>query len=273
MNTVSIAPLYHVQNIDRIARPKDYDHLNDGELLVHGMFATLQGEGPYAGCPSVFLRLAGCNFGDKIGFCEFCDTDFRLASGMIYDTETLVYKLEDLWTKNTKSKERLLIITGGEPGLQRKNLVNFMWYMYVKGWNIQVETNGTQNKFAVEVQASVPRALLVVSPKAGLSGYGALNVKTWAFGKNVLKVLVDARPESQYHQLPEFVNEWNHYADIYLSPIAVYAKEYKGEVSSAWEEGLINKELTRRNYNYAAKLCLERGYKLSIQQHIFAEIE
>lgn len=33
----------------------------DGKVEVHSAFATIQGEGPFAGRPAIFLRLAGCN--------------------------------------------------------------------------------------------------------------------------------------------------------------------------------------------------------------------
>ena len=40
-------------------------------LFVTSMFFTLQGEGPYAGMPALFIRLAKCNL-----VCSFCDTFF-----------------------------------------------------------------------------------------------------------------------------------------------------------------------------------------------------
>jgi organic radical activating enzyme len=43
-----------------------------GELKIIEIFYTIQGEGPYSGCPSVFIRLAGCNLR-----CSWCDTDFE----------------------------------------------------------------------------------------------------------------------------------------------------------------------------------------------------
>jgi 7-carboxy-7-deazaguanine synthase len=44
----------------------------DGSLDVVDIFPTIQGEGPNAGRPAVFVRLWGCNL-----TCSFCDTDFE----------------------------------------------------------------------------------------------------------------------------------------------------------------------------------------------------
>ena len=39
---------------------------------VQEIFLTIQGEGPYAGTPAIFIRLGGCNLA-----CNFCDTEFE----------------------------------------------------------------------------------------------------------------------------------------------------------------------------------------------------
>ena len=51
--------------------------LDDGQQLwVQEVFYTLQGEGPWTGHPSIFVRLAGCNLK-----CFWCDTDFESSNG------------------------------------------------------------------------------------------------------------------------------------------------------------------------------------------------
>jgi 7-carboxy-7-deazaguanine synthase len=53
------------------------DRHPDGQLDVHSMFYTLQGEGPFAGRPAVFVRLAGCNL--QCPACFYGNTLVKMA--------------------------------------------------------------------------------------------------------------------------------------------------------------------------------------------------
>lgn len=78
---------------DRSVQRQDYSHLDDGELLVSSIFATLQGEGPFAGRRALFIRLAGCNLGGKSvngAGCPFCfaaGTKVQMAYGSVKPIE------------------------------------------------------------------------------------------------------------------------------------------------------------------------------------------
>ncbi len=131
---------------------------DDGsQLEVKHIFPTLQGEGPYTGVPSVFVRLGGCNLA-----CSFCDTDFegfrRHAGGVVSWS-----KLKNWRMKTGKRVRNLVVITGGEP--LRQNIVPLCESLLAQGFKVQIETNGT-------LWRELPKEVdIVCSPKNTGSGY------------------------------------------------------------------------------------------------------
>ncbi len=274
------------QNLDRVVRKSDYAKFED-ELLVTSMFRTIQGEGPYAGFPSVFLRLAGCNFGNKDpdSACQWCDTNFQFDNGLAWKYDAL---LEALTTGLGYNKNDVLVITGGEPTLQR-NLLPFMKLARKAFKIIQIETNGTQAGFYKELEQwhatqelevltealSVHRGIYsVVSPKAVYKA-GRIPKPSDVVLRfsGCLKFVVDANPESPHHKVPEWVNDPDMYnIPIYVSPMARYLRPYSGEVSSIWDQTLIDHETTSKNYEYAAQYAIANNFRLSLQTHLFTAI-
>lgn len=102
-----------------------------GVLDVHSVFLTLQGEGPFAGRPAVFVRLYGCTLQ-----CPGCDTDYtsRCRELNVPDLVNLIA------VEKGSSQAKLVVFTGGEP--MRQNLVPAVTALIAEGWQIQVETNG-----------------------------------------------------------------------------------------------------------------------------------
>ena len=127
-------------------------------LEVKHIFPTLQGEGPYAGHPAVFVRLGGCNLA-----CRFCDTDFvgvdGPGGGKFASADALARAVVDRWPANmSPGVRRLVVCTGGEPLLQMDD--DLVRAFHACGFEIAVETNGTQRP-----PADID--WLCVSPKAG----------------------------------------------------------------------------------------------------------
>lgn len=108
--------------------------IEDGaSLRVQEIFKTVQGEGPHAGRPAIFIRLAGCNLR-----CTFCDTDFE--SG--YENKlTIVQIMERIAAAKQDANVSLVVITGGEPLLQ--NIVPLIRLLRRSTYDVQIETAGT----------------------------------------------------------------------------------------------------------------------------------
>lgn len=249
--------MYHVQYADVNASSKSFSHLKADEVLVTNTWATIQGEGPFAGHPAYFIRVAGCNRGAKQGDCSFCDTSFELANGKIYTIDQLVFKAKS-------QLSRLVILTGGEPSLQ-PNLMPLIKALFEADKKTQIESNGDR----LADGYSKGMATLVVSPKITPStkAYKPLRADV-AKAVDFLKFVVDARPESPYNALPMWAYERDH-SEIYISPLAVYKRAvHPGEIASFWTEDLLDREATAANYFYAGWIAKTNNFRLSTQQHL-----
>lgn len=123
-------------------------------LQIHSVFYTLQGEGPFTGHPSIFIRLAGCNLQ-----CPGCDTDYttdRIESSPHVITE----RMRPLFPANAKHQP-LVVITGGEP--MRQNIGPLVKRLLKFGYRVQIETNGTL--FVPDLPYE--KLTIVCSPKTG----------------------------------------------------------------------------------------------------------
>lgn len=257
-------------NIDRIVRRRDFD--GHTGLKVTSMFRTIQGEGPFAGYPAVFLRLAGCNFGDKSpdSACKWCDTFFSIDKGVDWDLSELLKALTSL---EGYSKSDILVVTGGEPTLQH-NLIEFMRMVTSHFRMIQIETNGTQGSFFSDTRfdSVAYRVYTVVSPKAIYKAGTIPKPADVVLGcADCLKFVLSAE-EGPHHELPEWALALRGEIPIYVSPMAVYLRAPDSEVASIWDDTLINRVDTAANYAYAAQYAMKHNLLLSLQTHLFTAV-
>jgi organic radical activating enzyme len=101
---------------------------------VSEIFKSIQGEGPFAGTPSVFLRLAFCNLK-----CQWCDTEYTWKGNIKY----INMGVEEIKKKISIYNISHLVITGGEPLLWQKKLLYLIEELIEEGFLIEIETNGT----------------------------------------------------------------------------------------------------------------------------------
>lgn len=124
-------------------------------LLVHSIFPTIQGEGPFAGTPALFVRLAGCNLQ-----CPLCDTEYTDGSEMMTVGEVV--------HRAGLSRLGLVVLTGGEPF--RQNVAQLLMLLRNCGIKTQIETNGVlpiQDQPKVEREIAMGFTTIVCSPKSG----------------------------------------------------------------------------------------------------------
>ncbi|MEN3045020.1 MAG: 7-carboxy-7-deazaguanine synthase QueE [Candidatus Hydrothermales bacterium] len=125
------------------------------DLPVVEIFDSIQGEGPFCGRPSVFLRFAFCNLR-----CKWCDSEY-----------TWKRKVNFMWKSIDEIREKILrynikhlVITGGEPLLWERIFFPLVEDFLKMNFRIEIETNGTIQSF---LQNEV---YFNVSPKLSNSG-------------------------------------------------------------------------------------------------------
>src|SRR5438094_1342743 len=77
-----------------------------GQLLVHEIYRSVQGESTFAGLPCVFVRTTAC-----MARCSWCDTPHAFKEGVSLPLETVIDRVLAFGCP-------LVELTGGEPLLQ-----------------------------------------------------------------------------------------------------------------------------------------------------------
>lgn len=140
---------------------KRTSHRTDGKsLVIQSIFPTIQGEGPYAGVPAIFLRLAGCNLR-----CTFCDTDFE-SKATEMSVHDIVRRISSFSEGGKTFPTKLVVVTGGEPLLQ--NLIPLIEELTLQlAFEVQIETAGSVWLSGLERFVKSEDVTIVCSPKTG----------------------------------------------------------------------------------------------------------
>ena len=131
-----------------------------GTLIVHEIYATLQGETTAVGRPCVLVRLTGCPLR-----CRWCDTTHAYEGGTRQTVDEVVRAVGALGP-------RLVAVTGGEP-LAQQATPQLLATLADAGFTVQLETSG-----ALPIAEIDPRVRRIVDLKAPSSGEVERNL--WA---------------------------------------------------------------------------------------------
>lgn len=226
------------------------------KLKIAEIFASIQGEGMWAGTPSLFIRVSGCNLR-----CIWCDTPYAS-----WAPEGPIMEVDDIACEARRHDIRHVVLTGGEPMLFEP-IVELAQRLRKDGRTITIETAGT-------VFRELPCDLMSISPKlANSTPIGRADdgwVKRHEETRNELEPL--RRLVSAYeYQLKFVVNPQSHLNDqldeIWGVLNAVNA-EHRRVLLMA--EGTDAETLNERE-RLLAPICLAEGFRLSprLQIHWF----
>lgn len=240
------------------------DRRLDGWLHVHHIFHTIQGEGPFAGWPAIFIRLFGCNLQ-----CPACDTDYSSRDDLLQPDNILA--LVNLNAKHFSNPspdwKPIVVITGGEPF--RQNLIPLLRVLANNGYLAQIETNGTLHLEGI----GGTNCHIICSPKTP-----RIN-ELMAKRANAFKYVLQAGHVAE-DGLP---------TDTMLNPGHAVARPPLGSTTPIYvqplDETLLHKgsgitfspevirEANDGNLQAAVASCMKFGYRLSVQTHKLANLE
>jgi 7-carboxy-7-deazaguanine synthase len=124
----------------------------EASLVVHEIYASIQGESTFAGLPCTFVRLTGCNLR-----CRWCDTPHAFYGGARMARAEVLERALSFETP-------LVELTGGEPLLQ-PGTVPLLAELCDAGRTVLIETSGERDISAID-----PRVHRIVDLKAPGSG-------------------------------------------------------------------------------------------------------
>lgn len=220
------------------------------------IFYTLQGEGASCGRPALFVRLSNCNLS-----CVWCDTPYTWNFEKVKSdhpekfekqSQQIEVSVDALREKiNAFPANAILVITGGEPMLQQKEIIELLYGKPLNVDRVEIETNGTivpdvellaRCQFNVSLKlsnAKMPEAKRLRS--AAIAGY--------VQAKSVFKFVVDNQED--------------------LAEIQEIVERYEIDAWRVWlmPQGRSESELNSK-LAWLADICIENGYNLTNRLHV-----
>jgi organic radical activating enzyme len=230
--------------------------MKDG-LKVAETFISIQGEGPTAGQRAVFLRLSGCALD-----CTFCDTTEVWKQGVFYKFEELISHLEEIGALNVLNKGARLILTGGDPLLQIKELHEFLVMLFFKlekAIDVEVETEGVLLAVGTELDDYVTQ--YNVSPKLANSGM--------PFVRRVRPAVIESHVKAHSKEAPHIfkfvVASMNDVAEM----VQTYVEPFNIPRDRVWLMPMCSsREAQDALAHHVVQLAIDHGFNYSPRLHL-----
>ena len=149
-------------------------------MQVTEIFFSIQGESTFTGRPCIFVRLTACNLR-----CVWCDSEYTFTGGQKMTLEEVLARVDGYPCK-------LVEITGGEPMLQEKEVLELCRALLDCGCQVLIETSGERD--LSRLPAEVIKIMDVNCPGSGEGGsFRMSNLDILTPRDEVKFVLIDRR--------------------------------------------------------------------------------
>jgi 7-carboxy-7-deazaguanine synthase len=173
------------------------------EVKVFEIFPSIQGEGPFQGIPSAFIRLSGCNLR-----CRWCDTSGTQdgSAGEEMTVDEVVGQVKRLGLSH-------VCITGGEPLIQQDELLSLLKELHEDGYIVGIETNGTVDPAPVMEYSSI--CMDLKCPSSGEKSFIPLMKKLRP--SDCVKFVVGGEEDLEY--MAGLLDEIPASVEVFVSPV------------------------------------------------------
>ena len=212
------------------------------------IFYSIQGEGQLIGYPSVFFRTSYCNLR-----CIWCDTPYTS-----WEPEDKDISVEDAVDAILAHNCKQIVITGGEPFMQPKDLTILCHRLRQNGKHITIETNGT-------LFERVEADLLSISPKLENSNPSEFNHHFKQHQRNRINQEVLRQFLDYYNCQLKFVVETER--DLFEIHQLETEMQIPTSIIVLMPQGITNDQIQERQ-NWVVETCKKYGYRYSPRLHV-----
>ena len=212
------------------------------------IFYSIQGEGQLIGYPSVFFRTSYCNLR-----CIWCDTPYTS-----WEPEDKDISVEDAVDAILAHNCKQVVITGGEPFMQPKDLTILCHRLRQNGKHITIETNGT-------LFERVEADLLSISPKLENSNPSEFNHHFKQHQRNRINQEILRQFLDYYNCQLKFVVETER--DLFEIHQLEIEMQIPASIIVLMPQGITNDQIQKRQ-NWVVETCKKYGYRYSPRLHV-----
>ncbi len=152
-------------------------------MRITEIYRSVQGETQYAGLPCTLVRTTGCDLR-----CGYCDSAFAFYGGQDMSVGDIVAAVDKLGP-------RLVLLTGGEPMLQRE-IGDLARRLLASGYEVMIETSGAH---ALDcLPADVVRIVDIKTPGSGEVARMRLEVLDGLGPRDAVKFVICDEPDYRW---------------------------------------------------------------------------